>query len=103
VDTNGLIIAVLAGQPDDPSWHEVHGSAYRAIASARMRCYIPKKDLDHRRGIFPALSIGISFGGGQSVGFFNSKQLKPYKPVTVSKKSQSKVAKHERTQGSFKA
>ena len=68
VDIHGLIFAVLGGHPDDPGWLEVHHAAYNEIVSARTQCGFPEKSLHHRRGDFPALSIGISHGGGQKVG-----------------------------------
>ena len=67
VDKDGRIIAVLAGSPNDADWASVHRSAYAALQTARRRCRFPKKTTTHRRGNFPALSAGISFGGGQKV------------------------------------
>lgn len=58
VDKNGRIIAILAGHPAS-----VHRSAHSSLESARRRCRFPKKTMKHRRGDFPALSAGISFGG----------------------------------------
>lgn len=71
VDKDGRIIAVLAGCPNDSNWESVHRSGHVALQSARKRCRFPKKAKDHRRGSFPALSTGISFGGGQKVGVLN--------------------------------
>ncbi|KJA14108.1 hypothetical protein HYPSUDRAFT_150797, partial [Hypholoma sublateritium FD-334 SS-4] len=67
VDKDGRVIAVLAGRPDDPNWTSVHRSAHSALQLARRRCRFPKKTRNHRRGSFPALSAGISFGGGQKL------------------------------------
>lgn len=67
VDKDGRVIAVLAGCPNDSNWESVHKSGHVALQSARKRCRFPKKARNHRRGNFPALSAGISFGGGQKV------------------------------------
>lgn len=39
------------------------------IRQAGERMLFRGGDLDHRRGDFPAVGIGISFGGGQTVRF----------------------------------
>ncbi|KAK0485568.1 hypothetical protein EDD18DRAFT_1360866 [Armillaria luteobubalina] len=44
-DDEGCVIAVLVGQPEDPDWES--------------------KQRKHRHGRYSALSVGISFGGGQ--------------------------------------
>ena len=67
VDKDGRIIAVLVGCPANLDWPSVHRSAHAALQAARKRCRFPKKSTKHRRGDFPALSAGISYGGGQKV------------------------------------
>lgn len=67
VDKDGRIIAVLVGRPNDPGWRAVHRSAHVALQSARTRCRFLKKSKQHHRGDFPALTVGISYGGGQPV------------------------------------
>lgn len=62
-DKDGRVIAVLAGQPDDPGWDEVHQSAADSLDACRGKM----KQGTHRRGRYPMLSSGISFGGGQTV------------------------------------
>ncbi|TDL14064.1 hypothetical protein BD410DRAFT_846382 [Rickenella mellea] len=57
---------VLVGRPHDDSWMaEVADDAAAAIHEASSECAFTKAQTDHRRGRFPALAIGVSFGGGQ--------------------------------------
>ena len=63
IDKEDRIIAVLAGQPDDPGWDAVHQSATDLLDGCRGKM----KQGTHRRGRYPMLSSGISFGGGQTV------------------------------------
>jgi hypothetical protein len=35
------------------------------MEEAQAQCSFAPKDLDHRRGPFPALACGVSFGGGR--------------------------------------
>jgi len=37
------------------------------VDSARERCQFSRNSATHRRGEFPALAVGASFGGGQQV------------------------------------
>lgn len=67
-DHSGRVIAVLAGQPDDPTWNTVNEDASNLLEDLRPKCKLTKEQCQHRRGKFPALSIGISYGGGQQVG-----------------------------------
>ncbi len=67
VDRDGRVVVVVVGQPNDADWPSVRKSALAALLSARKRCRFSKKMCMHRRGQFPALSTGISFGGGQQV------------------------------------
>ncbi|KAF9473569.1 hypothetical protein BDN70DRAFT_817036, partial [Pholiota conissans] len=60
------VFGALAGMPRGDSWQRVHDGAVRAICVARMLLHnLPQKYQDHRRGKYPALSCGISHGGGQ--------------------------------------
>ncbi|KAK0483110.1 hypothetical protein EDD18DRAFT_1043054, partial [Armillaria luteobubalina] len=67
VDREGRIVAVMAGQPHDPSYSaacmEVHDAILREGAAANF-C---KPSTSHRRGDFPAVNVGISYGKGQRV------------------------------------
>ncbi|KAH9920397.1 uncharacterized protein B0H18DRAFT_1121990 [Fomitopsis serialis] len=64
-DESGRVIAVLSGAPNDPAWTGVHTGAAAAISEARTKLSFSRKDVVHRRGNFPALAVGISYGGGQ--------------------------------------
>lgn len=57
---------MLVGRPgSDPTWEPMHIAAADKLEEARGRCKLSPKDTLHRRGRFPALASGISFGGGQ--------------------------------------
>jgi hypothetical protein len=60
-------VAVLAGRPRGDDWDIVVGEAGEQIREARGQCQFTEKQAHHRRGDFPALAVGISYGGGQTV------------------------------------
>ncbi|PBK61848.1 hypothetical protein ARMSODRAFT_864955, partial [Armillaria solidipes] len=66
VDNKGRIVAVIAGQPYDPSYSaacmDAHDEIMQEGAAANFR-----KASSHRRGRFPAVNVGISYGKGQRV------------------------------------
>ncbi|KAK0209543.1 hypothetical protein IW262DRAFT_1450768 [Armillaria fumosa] len=66
VDQCGHVIVVMAGQLDDPNWQSVHKEAAKRLESLRLLCRFSDGQCKHRRGIFGALSVGISYGGGQT-------------------------------------
>jgi hypothetical protein len=72
VDTKSRVIGVCAGSPDDSSWERVHRSLGSEIEEARETMHFAKKDLKHRRADTPAAAVGVSYGGGQAVGLFQS-------------------------------
>ncbi|KIL54700.1 hypothetical protein M378DRAFT_18641, partial [Amanita muscaria Koide BX008] len=65
LDKEGLVVGALAGQPRDPDWHQVHNAAFEALGSAASRIRYHAKEVTNRRGSFPTVAYGISFGGGQ--------------------------------------
>ncbi|KIM79960.1 hypothetical protein PILCRDRAFT_9849, partial [Piloderma croceum F 1598] len=65
VDGQDRIIAALAGQPNDPQWDGVSDGAADAVRNAGEACSFTPNQGKHRRGPFPALATGVSFGGGQ--------------------------------------
>ncbi|KAI0665779.1 hypothetical protein C8Q78DRAFT_1072795 [Trametes maxima] len=67
LDGQGRVIAVLAGQPEDPSWSKVIEQANAAMRTARSKCTIDAAHHVHRRGVFATLARGFSFGGGRKV------------------------------------
>lgn len=58
---------MCAGQPRDDDWDTVHTDGIHAFEHAAKRCRFTSKQSSHRRGAFPALATGVSFGGGQKV------------------------------------
>ncbi|SJL18888.1 uncharacterized protein ARMOST_22490 [Armillaria ostoyae] len=64
-DKEGRVIAIMAGHPDDPNWDSVHMEAAERLNILGKQCTFTKDQKMHCRGRFGALSIGISFGGGQ--------------------------------------
>lgn len=71
-DTKSRVIGVCAGSPDDSSWERVHRPLASEIEEARKAMRFAKKDLKHRRADTPAAAVGVSYGGGQAVGLFQS-------------------------------
>lgn len=67
LDRENRVVGVLAGRPLDPGWGAVHDSALSALESAAPKMRLRPKDAAHRRGSYPSVSHGISFGGGQEV------------------------------------
>lgn len=65
VDNDGRVIAVLAGRPSDAGWEELQRRAASKLKDCRHGCRFSGKLAENRRGGFPALAIGVSFGGGQ--------------------------------------
>lgn len=60
------------GQPDDPGWSEVVEAAVAVMQEVQQlgigEELFSKKQMDHRRGEFLAIPVGVLFGGGQTVG-----------------------------------
>ncbi len=67
VDQQGHVITVLAGHPDDPNWDNLHQDVADMLENFRAQCKFSDDQCKHRCGRFPALSYGISYGGGQTV------------------------------------
>ncbi|KAF8342358.1 hypothetical protein F5887DRAFT_1215900 [Amanita rubescens] len=66
LDKNGYIVGVLLGMPRDvKGWKEAQGMAFVALDKAADVICPRAKEASHRRGEFPSLPHGISFGGGQ--------------------------------------
>ncbi|KAJ7603549.1 hypothetical protein DFH06DRAFT_1022157 [Mycena polygramma] len=67
VDSLGRIFAVLAGQPSDPSYTTSAAAAFAALKNAAAAAQFPADMRRHRRGLFAAINVGLSYGKGQSV------------------------------------
>ncbi|KAH9014024.1 hypothetical protein EDB85DRAFT_1876641 [Lactarius pseudohatsudake] len=65
LDREKRIIGVLVGQPRDSSWESAKGGALAALGAARGQMTFGEKETNRRRGPFPCVAHGISFGGGQ--------------------------------------
>ncbi|KAI0352005.1 hypothetical protein OH77DRAFT_1486440 [Trametes cingulata] len=67
LDKQDRVFAVLAGSPKDQlAWAKVNKAVTDAFDEVRMKYKFNQKQVDHRRGNFPAVSAGISYGGGQT-------------------------------------
>ncbi|KAJ6586511.1 hypothetical protein DFH09DRAFT_1245703 [Mycena vulgaris] len=66
VNSHGRILAVLAGQPRHDAYHEAAQRAFRAIRDAGDAARFPASMRRHRRGLFAAINVGLSYGKGQS-------------------------------------
>jgi hypothetical protein len=72
-DHTGRIFCVCIGEPNDDGqpgeqkWSKATEDVEGQMKEAREQCSFDFKDLHHRRGPFPALAAGVSFGGGQQV------------------------------------
>ncbi|KAJ7797048.1 hypothetical protein B0H14DRAFT_3549290, partial [Mycena olivaceomarginata] len=67
VDCMGRIFAVLAGQPDRDDYRAAVGDAYDFIKQQGDATYFPRAFCRHRRGLFAAINVGLTFGKGQAV------------------------------------
>ncbi|PBK70858.1 hypothetical protein ARMSODRAFT_844621, partial [Armillaria solidipes] len=66
VDRCGRIVAVMAGQPHDPTYSATCMDAYDEIMAEGEGANFHRAS-KHRRGTFPAVNMGISYGKGQKV------------------------------------
>ncbi|KAL1724897.1 hypothetical protein EV714DRAFT_278078 [Schizophyllum commune] len=66
LDKKRRVIAVLAGTPDQKDWPKQHVSLADAIEAARPHLKFAAIQTKHRRGAFPAVAVGHSYGGGQT-------------------------------------
>ncbi|KAJ7898755.1 hypothetical protein B0H13DRAFT_2234274 [Mycena leptocephala] len=66
-DKNGRIFAVLAGQPCKDDYAAAVQRAFTAISQAGTEARFPASMRKHRRGLFAAINVGLSYGKGQKV------------------------------------
>ncbi|KAJ7742910.1 hypothetical protein B0H16DRAFT_1323052, partial [Mycena metata] len=65
-DANGRIFAVLAGRPDTPAYAAAIARAFALLVrAAAARAAAGSAPASHRRGLYVAVTIGISYGQGQ--------------------------------------
>ncbi|KAJ7073290.1 hypothetical protein B0H15DRAFT_957355 [Mycena belliarum] len=67
VDARGRIFAVLAGQPRDAGWASAVERVYRVVSAEGTAASFPAKMHHHRRGLFAAVNVGLSYGKGQRI------------------------------------
>ena len=67
VDSCERVVAAFIGRPEDPAWETVMTDASRAMEDAAVRCSFTPSQQSHRRGGYPTLAVGVSYGGGQKV------------------------------------
>jgi hypothetical protein len=66
VGDDGRIYACLAGQPNDPTYAASATEAYYFISEEGAKANFIPKDSAHRRGNYPAISVGVTCGPGSS-------------------------------------
>ncbi|KAI0359456.1 hypothetical protein OH77DRAFT_1493690 [Trametes cingulata] len=67
VDEQDRVFAVLAGRPrDSQEWSDINEKAMEAFEEARATLKLTEKQTANRRGDYAAVSVGVSFGGGQT-------------------------------------
>ncbi|KAF8144405.1 hypothetical protein K438DRAFT_1910946 [Mycena galopus ATCC 62051] len=67
LDRHGCIIAVLAGRPAGEDYRAAAAAAFCAIRDAGAEARFPASMRKHRRGLFAAINIGLSYGKGQTM------------------------------------
>jgi hypothetical protein len=67
IDREERIISMLAGKPRDPTWTNVESNATGALHEGGKQASFSQEQRMHRRGDYPALGVGVSFGGGRRV------------------------------------
>ena len=83
LDRDGIVIGVLLGMPKDlEGWKEVLGRAHASLRNGADKISACAKSTTHRRGTFPSLAHGISFGGGQKASLFTNWMHLRIDPVT---------------------
>ncbi|KAJ7115401.1 hypothetical protein C8R44DRAFT_629022, partial [Mycena epipterygia] len=65
VDAQGRIVAVLAGQPRDPTYAAAVENAYALITEQASLVHFPAALSHHRRGPYPTINIGLAYAKGQ--------------------------------------
>ncbi|KAJ7036311.1 hypothetical protein C8F04DRAFT_1210100 [Mycena alexandri] len=77
LDRYGRIVAVLAGQPDHPDYRAATNLAFAAMRNATNATRFPAAMKKHRRGLFAAVNVGLSYGKGQSIpGWLDGKDYR---------------------------
>lgn len=73
------MFTVLAGKPKDiAGWDRVNAQVQEAFDGARASYKLDAKQASHRRGEYPTISAGISYGGGQKVCISHRSGIGPF-------------------------
>ena len=64
---SGYIIALLAGRPASETWDICMRELTGKMIMARDALNFVDKEAKHRRGAYPSVNTGISYGGGAKV------------------------------------
>lgn len=68
LDREHRVVGVLLGTPSMPKeWQAIHDEAWAALQSVRSQLQLPNEGIESKRGAFPSLAHGLSYGGGQLV------------------------------------
>ncbi|KAF8198665.1 hypothetical protein K438DRAFT_1905975 [Mycena galopus ATCC 62051] len=67
LDRHGRIIAVLAGRPAGEDYLAAASTAFCAIRDAGAEARFPASMCKHRRGLFAAINVGLSYSKGQKL------------------------------------
>ncbi|KAF7362837.1 hypothetical protein MVEN_00633500 [Mycena venus] len=67
VDSKGRVFTVLAGQPDTPSYKASVAAAFQEIMNEGNAAKFPADMRKHRRSLFAAINVGLTYGKGQTV------------------------------------
>ncbi|KAJ6574070.1 hypothetical protein B0H19DRAFT_1253833 [Mycena capillaripes] len=87
IDSKGRIFAVLAGQPRDPTYKTSVAAAFGAIMQEGTAARFPAIMRKHRRGLFAAINVGLTFGKGQKVPTVDANRLHRHDRVTACKRA----------------
>ncbi|KAJ7159362.1 hypothetical protein C8R43DRAFT_882012 [Mycena crocata] len=66
VDKSGRIFAVLAGQPRDPTYATAVARVFATVMQEGADARFSYEMRHHRRGLFAAINVGLSYGKGQT-------------------------------------
>ena len=64
---DGEVVVLLAGRPDDASYRESLRGLESSMADVGKKFSFSKRQLENRRGGYPAISTGVSMGCGSQV------------------------------------
>ncbi|KAF8332937.1 hypothetical protein F5887DRAFT_1080538 [Amanita rubescens] len=70
LDTEGYVLGLLLGWPRE-GWDRTHDAAFGLLKKESVY-FNARRRPKHRRGAFPSIAHGISYGGGQEVRFSRS-------------------------------